>query len=78
MRVKAKHNVKYDGVWHRTGEEFEISLTDADRMANMVDSAEEPLHAEADETEKETAETAEETIEKEPKPTGRGRKKADA
>lgn len=46
MLVRAKHSVKYDGVWYRPGAEFEISMTDADRMDRVVDIVEAPLHTE--------------------------------
>lgn len=68
MLVKARHGVKYDGVWYKAGAEFEISLTDADRMTDMVTPVEEPLHAEPIAEEPQRTENV--------KPTsGRGRKK---
>ena len=47
MKVKAKHWVKYDGLWHRAGEVFDISLTEVDRMSADVDLAE-PLDRDAE------------------------------
>lgn len=43
MRVRAKNNLNYDGTWHFTGEEFEIALTDADRLGDMIEIAETPV-----------------------------------
>lgn len=69
MLVKAKHGVGYDGVWYKAGAEFEISLTDAERMADMVVPVEEPLHTEP------IAEESQRTEEVKPT-TGRGRRKS--
>lgn len=76
MQVKAKHSLKYDGTWYATGTVFEIAMTDADKMTDMVDLVEEPLHTEDENTAaEEEAQQAEET---KPASGGRGRKKADA
>lgn len=45
MRVKAKHWLTYEGVWHRADEEFEISATDADSLAGMIEITETPIYA---------------------------------
>lgn len=69
MLVKAKHGVKYDGIWYKAGEEFEVSLTDADRMADMVDALEESLHADTAAEDLNRSDEARQSA-------GRGRKKS--
>ena len=46
MKVKAKHWLKYNGVWYRGGDEFEIPTTDAEALDGMVEIAETPVHVE--------------------------------
>lgn len=43
MRVKAKHNINLSGVWHKGGEVFEISTTDAEALGDMIEIAETPV-----------------------------------
>lgn len=43
MKVKAKVNVNYNGVWKRPGEMFEVSTTDED-VLKYVDVVETPIH----------------------------------
>lgn len=43
MKVKAKHWLKYDGVWHPGGEIFEIAATDEKMLNGMIELAEEPI-----------------------------------
>jgi len=55
MKVRAKHWLKYDGVWHKGGETFEIPTTDAKELEGMIEIAETPvlepeLKVEAEET----------------------------
>lgn len=76
MKVKAKHSLKYDGTWYATGTVFEVAMTDADKMSDMVDLVDEPLHAEDENTAAE--EDTRQTEEAKPASGGRGRKKADA
>ena len=47
MKVRAKHNIKFNGVWHKGGEVFEISTVDAETLNGMIDIAETPVHEEA-------------------------------
>lgn len=35
--------MKHNGVWHRGGEEFEVSTTEADALKDMVEIAETPV-----------------------------------
>lgn len=46
MKVRANVNLNYDGIWHHTGEEFEIARTDADMLGDMVEMAETPIEPE--------------------------------
>lgn len=46
MKVKAKHWLNYNGIWHMGGEEFEIPTTDADVLGDMVEIAETPVQIE--------------------------------
>lgn len=64
MKCKAKHWVKYNGAWHRAGEEFRISPLDADEMKIHGDLTEEA----------EDAEPEDETEAQEPAKRGRKRK----
>lgn len=41
MKAKAKHWVNYNGVWHMTGEEFQIDNADAAEMKLYADLVEE-------------------------------------
>lgn len=43
MKVKAKHWLNFDGVWHRAGETFEISTADAGRISEHIETAETPV-----------------------------------
>lgn len=43
MRVKARHNINLSGVWHRGGDVFEISTTDAEVLGDMIEIAETPV-----------------------------------
>ena len=53
MKVKAKHWLKYNGIWYRGGDEFEIPTTDAEALGGMVEIAETPVHVEPAEPEEE-------------------------
>ena len=71
MRVRAKYRIKYDGVWYRPETEFEISMTDADRLSGMVDIIDIPLRSN-------DSETTSRIIEYEaPAARGRGRRKSE-
>ena len=39
MRVRAKHWLKYDGIWHQGGDEFEIPAEDAKELEGMIEIA---------------------------------------
>lgn len=43
MRVKAKHWLKYNGLWHCGGDEFEVVAADINDLAEMVDVVETPI-----------------------------------
>lgn len=46
MKAKAKHWIKYNGVWHGAGEAFEIDSADAEemkRMCEVTEDAEQPV-----------------------------------
>lgn len=43
MRVKAKHWLKHEGKWYKSGESFEVSVMDYDALKDCVDMAETPL-----------------------------------
>lgn len=43
MRVRAKYNLFHDGKFHRTGEAFEISATEAEDIAPYVELDETPV-----------------------------------
>lgn len=51
MKVKAKHWLNHDGVWHSAGEIFEISTADAEALMDSVQIFETPVTTvEVDET----------------------------
>lgn len=51
MKVRAKVNVNYNGVWKRPGDEFEVSTTDED-VLEYVEVVETPIREpEAEEAE---------------------------
>ena len=39
MRVRAKHWLKHDGIWHQGGDEFEIPAADAKQLEGMIEIA---------------------------------------
>ena len=43
MKVRAKHFLKYNGMWYRGGETFEISTTEATELEDMIEVAETPV-----------------------------------
>ena len=40
MKVKAKHWLNYNGVWHKGGDEFEIPDGDLEQVAEYVEAGE--------------------------------------
>lgn len=66
MKAKAKHWVNYNGVWHMTGEVFNIDPADVDEMKLYADVMGDALAT--NETEQE------ELISEEPAKRGRKRK----
>ena len=55
MIATAKHNVKYQGVWRRSGEKFHVDDIDAEMMAvhAALDDEPEPAEPEAEQAEEE-------------------------
>jgi len=43
VKVRAKHWLKYDGVWYMGGAKFEVSTAEADRLKRDVEIAETPV-----------------------------------